>query len=63
MLVHTKKRKEINEYKVTGSFNYSFWYDLSLRFYSFKYYFYQAILDISVLTAKFLLIKMVTIDS
>ena len=64
MLVHNKKRKEINEYKVKGSsFNYSFWYDLSLLFYSFKYYFYQAILDISVLKAKFLLIKMVTIES
>lgn len=44
-------------------FNYSFWHDLLLLFYSFKYYLYQVTLDISVLKSKLLLIKMVTIDS
>lgn len=41
-----------------------FWHDLSLLiFYWFKYYLYQVISDIPVLKAKFLLIKMATIDS
>lgn len=59
-----KKRKEVTKHKVEGSpFKYSFWHDLSQLFYSFKYYLYQVILDISVLKSKFLLIKMITIDN
>lgn len=59
-----KKRKEVTKHKVEGSpFKYSFWHDLSQLFYSFKYYLYQVILDISVLKSKLLLIKMITIDN
>ena len=58
------KRKEVTKHKVEGSpFKYSFWHDLSQLFYSFKYYLYQVILDISVLKSKLLLIKMITIDN
>lgn len=63
---YTHTRKEMSEYKVKGSpFNYSFWHNLSVRVFTHLNvtFIYQGVLDISVLKSKFLMIKMVTIDS